>query len=79
MATTVKTSDSSPDSAMDGSAHLAVGIPVATAPVADEISRSPLSLAVEEDLGAVELYDEYVDWKRSYADSVGMSLHEKIR
>lgn len=47
----------------------------------DGTIKSSRTLDTDEDadLGALELYDEYGDWKRFYADSVSMPLHEKIR
>lgn len=67
------------DLKLDRSADLAFSIPLEEASGADKVDAAALSVAVEEDLGAVEVYDEYGDWKRSYADSVGMPLREKIR
>lgn len=57
---------------------MALDLSVTTAPGADEVDAAALSVAVEEDLGAVELYDDYSDWKRSYADSVGISRWREL-
>lgn len=60
------------------SENLALDVPLEEAPGAEKIPGSPVPLAVEEDLGAVESYDDHTNWKDAYADSVGISRWKEL-
>lgn len=55
---------------------LALDVPLTQAPGTDEIPDG--TLAVEEDLGAVELPYEYGDWQDDYADAVCVSRWREL-
>ncbi len=63
------------DPPMDRPEDLALDVPTEAAPGANEVGAAALSVAVEEDLGAVELPDDAYtgDWREDFGDSVGIS------
>ena len=78
MAAQFETQRDDSDPELDGSENLALPVPDEEAPGAEKIPGSSVPLAVEEDLGAVEVYDEYRNWKDDYADAVGISRWREL-
>lgn len=78
MAAQLETQRDDSDFELDGSENLALPVPTEEAPGAEKIPGSSVPLAVEEDLGAVELYDDHTNWKDAYADSVGISRWKEL-
>lgn len=77
MATPARKLGAPADPQLDGSATLEGRVQAPATTGADEVGRAAVPVEIDE--GYDEPEPEARNWRRDYADSVGMPLYEKVR